>query len=98
MKRNRLSAGFRPRTTNVMPVASRRAHPLLWRQKDPKPFLPCRGPAGSLRGSPTPAAAQLAEFILCSVEGLRQCSPYLQSLLRFSATPKAEKVVGRNKV
>ena len=43
------------------------AEVLLFRQKDPKPFLPCRGPMGSLRGSPTRAAAQLAT--------LRQCSP-----------------------
>ncbi len=30
-------------------------------------MLPCRGPGGPLRGSPTPAAAQLA--------ALKQCSP-----------------------
>jgi hypothetical protein len=40
---------------------------LLFRQKDPKPFLPQCAPSGPLRGSPTPAAAQLAP--------LKQCSP-----------------------
>jgi len=39
----------------------------LFRQKDPKPFSLSRGPGGPLRGSPTPAAAQLA--------ALKQCSP-----------------------
>ena len=36
-----------------------------------------------------PAAAQLAEPVLSLVEGLKQCSPYLRSPLRFSAMPKA---------
>jgi hypothetical protein len=33
---------------------------LLFRQKDPKPIPPCRCPSGPLRGSPRPAAAELA--------------------------------------
>lgn len=39
------------------------------------------GPLGSLRGLPSPAAAQLAP--------LRQCSPLLRTRLRFSAMQKA---------
>ena len=53
-------------------------------QMDPKPFLPCRGPLGSLRGLPTPAAAQLAS--------LKQCSPLTRSRLHCSATPEAAKI------
>jgi len=51
----------------ILPGFVPAAEVLLFRQKDPKPFLPCHGPSGSLRGSPTPAAAQLA--------ALKQCSP-----------------------
>ena len=54
---------------------------LLFRQKDPKPFPPVRGPSSSLRCSRTPAAAELAS--------LKQSSPNPRSPLRFSATPKA---------
>ena len=39
------------------------------------------GPLGSLRGLPSPAAAQLAP--------LRQCSPLLRTRLHFSAMQKA---------
>ena len=46
-------------------------------------------PAGSLRCSRTPAAAQLSS--------LRQCSPNLRSQLRFSATPKAGRNIVENK-
>ncbi len=44
------------------------AEPLLFRQKDPKPFWPWHGPSGALRGSPAPVAGKLA--------GLKQCPPF----------------------
>jgi hypothetical protein len=48
-----------------------------------------RGPAGFLRCSRTPAAAQLAEPVLSLIEGLKKCSLNFRGPLRFSATPKA---------
>ena len=52
---------------------------LLFRQKDPKPLAPGRGPSGSFAPVPTVRAAELA--------ALRQSSPYNQIRHWGAATP-----------
>ena len=87
--------GFRPEGNKTKAAATVFSHhkdedfhttsPHLFRQKDPKP---CRNLMGSLRGLPSPAAAQLAP--------LRQCSPLLRTRLHFSAMQKAAPFDERN--
>ena len=52
---------------------------LLFRQKDPKPWAPGRGPLGAFAPVPKVRAAELAS--------LRQSSPYIQIRHRGAATP-----------
>ena len=76
------------------------AEVLLFRQKGPKPFWPCHGPSGALRGSPTPsallrtgpAACKLAELVLRCVEGLKQCSPFSRCRLHCLAMPPGQEI------
>ena len=52
-------SGFAPAAERLL-RASRRAPPLLWRQKDPKPLWLWHGPSGALRGSPNPGTTKTA--------------------------------------
>jgi hypothetical protein len=58
------------------------AEVLFFREKDPKPYWPCHGPSGALRGSPTPAACKLA--------ALKHCPPFLRWRLHCSAMPPGQ--------
>ena len=62
-------AGFRPRAARggSCGVSAPHAEVLLFRQKDPKPLAPGRGPSGAFAPVPTVRAAELAS--------LRQSSP-----------------------
>jgi hypothetical protein len=60
----------------VLPGFAPAGEVLLFRQKDPKPWWPWRGPSGALRRLPTSVARKLAESTLSHVEGLKQCAPF----------------------
>ena len=67
--RGEVLAGFRPRTTRgrFCGVSAPHAEVLLFRQKDPKPLAPGRGPTGAFATVPNVRAAELAS--------LKQSSP-----------------------
>ncbi len=62
---------------------------LLFRQKDPKPFPPVRGPLGPSASVPNNMAQELAESILSLSKDLKQPSPKKSIQGCGSAAPNA---------